>query len=82
MHNPTDFDAHGWRHASFHTPPKSSDDLHAVSILAWVPDSDAPDGGDVRVVWWEPKDEVWFDDAGLSREFTWWQPCPAKPVKA
>lgn len=53
----------------------------AIPFLAWCPDDTAPDGGDQRIVWWEPriKNGCWWGDRDLEETPTHWKPLGARP---
>lgn len=50
-------------------------------FIGWCPDPEAPDGGDQRVCWWEPKLRrgTWWSDRDMPENPTLWQPLPAPP---
>jgi hypothetical protein len=67
------------------TAPKSSkDDYKARAFIAWCPDDTAPDGGDQRVVWWEPRMNkgagLWWGDRDLEEHPTHWKPLGPSPL--
>jgi hypothetical protein len=53
-------------------------------FLGWCPDEDYPEGGCVRVCWWEPqmKGGQWYGDRDLRENPSHWLPCPPKPTDA
>jgi hypothetical protein len=62
-------------------PPKTGADMVAKPFLAWCPDETAPDGGDIRVIWWEPKlnKGCWYSDREVVEKPTHWLPMPEAP---
>jgi len=48
-------------------------------ILAWCPDAEAPNGGDIRVVWWESGEGCWVGDTTCEEHPTHWMPLPPAP---
>jgi hypothetical protein len=67
------------------TAPKSSkDDYKALAFLAWCPDDTAPDGGDQRIVWWEPRMNkgagCWWGDRDIIESPTHWKPLGSSPL--
>lgn len=71
-----------WRDIS--TAPKTRDDFvgGAIEVLAWCPDPEARDGGERRVVWWEPgiNGGCWFCEGNYPVEPTLWLPMPDIPA--
>jgi len=61
--------------------PKTGADMIALSIFGWCPDPTAPDGGDWRVCWWEPKIKggCWWGDRDIPEHPTLWMPLPPPP---
>lgn len=67
------------------TAPKSSkEDYKALSFIGWCPDDTAPDGGDQRIVWWEPRMKngagCWWGDRDLEENPTHWKPLGPSPA--
>lgn len=71
------------------TAPKTDHTMRALSFLGWCPDETAPDGGDIRVIWWEPVMQLehekqprgrWWGDRDVEEHPILWTPSPAIPV--
>ncbi len=58
------------------TAPKTRDDFvgGAIEVLAWCPDPEARNGGDQRVVWWEPGENggCWWSERDQQENPTAW----------
>ena len=70
----------GWQ--PIESAPKTPGDFSKRHyLLGWCPDDTAPDGGDCRIVWWEPHMEggIWFGDRDLKERPTHWMPLPTPP---
>lgn len=63
-----------WKHIS--SAPKTADDFvgGAIEILAWCPDDEARNGGDKRIVWWEPGESggCWWSERDMQEHPTAW----------
>lgn len=69
-----------WR--PIQTAPKTkASDMKAICLLGWCPDDTAPEKGDHRVIWWEPrlKGGCWYSDRDLPEHPTHWMPLPKRP---
>jgi hypothetical protein len=70
-----------WR--PIETAPKTPDlNSAAICFLGWCPDPEAPNGGDQRVIWWEPRllRGTWWSDRDLPEGPTHWHPLPDPPA--
>ncbi len=61
--------------------PKTGDDLITIPFLAWCLDQDAPNGGDWRIIWWEPihLGGCWWSDRDLEETPIGWTDLPPVP---
>lgn len=69
----------GWQDIS--TAPRTVG-YATLSLLGWCPDADAPDGGDIRIIWWENDPGCWWGDRDMPERPTKWRPLPAPPKEA
>lgn len=73
----------GWR--TMESAPKTPDDtMIAAPFLGWFADTEAHEGGDQRVCWWEPKIKggCWWSDRDMCEAPSLWHPLPAAPGEA